>query len=30
MFAILMIQAPSQSGRMQLPLKKLIYEALED
>jgi CubicO group peptidase (beta-lactamase class C family) len=30
MFAIFMIQAPSQSGRMQLPLKKLIYEALED
>jgi CubicO group peptidase (beta-lactamase class C family) len=30
MFAIFMIQAPSQSGRMQLPLKKLIYDALED
>jgi CubicO group peptidase (beta-lactamase class C family) len=28
MFAIFMIQAPSQSGRMQLPLKKLIYQAL--
>ncbi len=28
MFAIFMIQAPSQAGRMQLPLKKLIYEAL--
>jgi CubicO group peptidase (beta-lactamase class C family) len=28
MFVIFMIQAPSQSGRMQLPLKKLIYDAL--
>jgi CubicO group peptidase (beta-lactamase class C family) len=28
LFAIFMIQAPSQSGRMQLPLKKLIYDAL--
>lgn len=28
MFAIFLIQAPSQAGRMQLPLKKLIYEAL--
>jgi CubicO group peptidase (beta-lactamase class C family) len=28
MFAIFMIQAPSQAGRTQLPLKKLIYEAL--
>jgi CubicO group peptidase (beta-lactamase class C family) len=30
MFAIFMVQAPSQSGQMQLPLKKLIYEALVD
>src|SRR4051812_2940977 len=29
MFAIFMIQAPSQAGRIQLPLKGLIYEALE-
>lgn len=28
LFAILMMQAPSQSGRIQLALKKLIYEAL--
>jgi len=30
MFAILMVQAPSQSGRIQLALKTLIYEALGD
>jgi CubicO group peptidase (beta-lactamase class C family) len=28
MFAIFMIQAPRQSGQLQLPLKTLIYEAL--
>src|SRR5947199_2502551 len=28
MFAILLIQAPSQAGRVQLPLKTLIYDAL--
>ena len=28
LFAIFVIQAPSHSGRMQLPLKKLIYDAL--
>jgi CubicO group peptidase (beta-lactamase class C family) len=28
MFAIFMIQAPSQAGRIQLPLKTLIYDAL--
>ncbi|QWG25282.1 beta-lactamase family protein [Bradyrhizobium sediminis] len=28
MFAIFMVQAPSQSGRIQLALKTLIYEAL--
>jgi CubicO group peptidase (beta-lactamase class C family) len=28
MFAIVMIQAPSQAGRIQLPLKALIYDAL--
>jgi CubicO group peptidase (beta-lactamase class C family) len=28
MFAIFMIQAPSQAGKIQLPLKKLIYQAL--
>jgi CubicO group peptidase (beta-lactamase class C family) len=30
MFAIFMVQAPSQSGRIQLALKTLIYEALGD
>ena len=30
MFAIFMVQAPSQSGRVQLALKTLIYEALGD
>lgn len=30
MFAIFMVQAPSQSGRLQLALKTLIYQALED
>ena len=29
MFVIFMVQAPSQSGRIQLALKALIYEALE-
>jgi CubicO group peptidase (beta-lactamase class C family) len=29
MFAILMVQTPSQRGRIQLELKTLIYEALE-
>jgi CubicO group peptidase (beta-lactamase class C family) len=29
MFAILMVQTPSQRGRIQLALKTLIYEALE-
>jgi CubicO group peptidase (beta-lactamase class C family) len=29
MFAILMVQTPSQRGRIQLQLKTLIYEALE-
>ena len=29
MFAIFMVQAPSQSGRIQLELKRLIYEALD-
>jgi len=28
MFAILMIHAPLQAGRIQLPLKALIYDAL--
>jgi CubicO group peptidase (beta-lactamase class C family) len=28
MFAVFMVQAPSQSGRIQLALKTLIYEAL--
>ena len=28
MFTIFMVQAPSQSGRIQLALKTLIYEAL--
>jgi hypothetical protein len=28
MFAICMIQTPSQRGRIQLELKTLIYEAL--
>ena len=28
MFAIFMMQAPSQAGRIQLPLKTLIYDAL--
>ncbi len=30
MFVIFMVQAPSQSGRLQLALKTLIYEALKD
>ena len=30
MFAIFMVQAPSQSGRLQLALKTLIYQALKD
>jgi CubicO group peptidase (beta-lactamase class C family) len=30
MFAIFMVQAPSQSGRIQLALKTLIYEVLKD
>jgi CubicO group peptidase (beta-lactamase class C family) len=30
MFAILMVQTPSQRGRIQLQLKTLIYEALEN
>ncbi len=30
MFAIFMVQAPSQSGRIQLALKTLIYEALKN
>jgi len=29
MFAIFMVQAPSQNGRLQLALKTLIYQALE-
>jgi CubicO group peptidase (beta-lactamase class C family) len=29
MFAIVMMQAPSQRGRIQMDVKKLIYEALE-
>jgi hypothetical protein len=28
MFAILMVQTPSQRGRIQLALKTLIYQAL--
>ena len=30
MFAIFMVQAPSQSGRIQLALKTLIYQAMEN
>jgi CubicO group peptidase (beta-lactamase class C family) len=30
MFAIFMVQAPSQSGRIQLALKTLIYQAREN
>ena len=30
MFAIFMVQAPSESGRIQLALKTLIYQALEN
>jgi len=29
MFAICMMQSPSQRGRIQLELKALIYQALE-
>jgi hypothetical protein len=29
MFAVVMVQAPSQGGRIQLELKALIYQALE-
>ena len=29
MFAIFMVQAPSQGGRLQTELRTLIYEALE-
>jgi hypothetical protein len=29
MFAIVMMQSPSQRGRIQSDVKKLIYEALE-
>jgi hypothetical protein len=28
MFAIVMMQTPSQRGRIQIEVKKLIYEAL--
>jgi CubicO group peptidase (beta-lactamase class C family) len=30
MFAIFMVQTPSQRGRIQLALKTLIYEALKN
>jgi CubicO group peptidase (beta-lactamase class C family) len=30
MFVIFMVQAPTEGGRIQLALKTLIYEALEE